>query len=836
MSSVLTQHYNTRRTGANLEEAILDITNVRPDTFGLVHRYKVPGQVYAQPLFVEQAVVPNQDKKNLLYVCTMHNTVHAFNADPPFDTVWETSTPLRPSIALPDPEIGDGAYKDIHKEVGILSTPVASLAHNALFLVLTTKEKGVYGHFLFSLDLGTGAVNAGFPVKIEGEVTIGTTKVSFDSRRQLQRSGLLELDKEVIYFAFASYGDREPYNGWIFGYGVDGTRQAMLNTTPLGKEAGIWQAGQGLAKSDADNIFAITGNGSFEAPRNPRVFPAPQSGWQLGDCFLKMDRNLNLRGWFSPFNNQELDAGDTDLGSAGPVLLPFNPGGGAGGDVLIGGGKEGRIYVLEPNSNLGLFNPQSNSNALQDFQATSIPRSRGDYPQDPSAGYTYHIHGSPVFWQNNKEALVYVWGENDWLRAYGYGGGRFRLSHDYLFADPKRTLDEISEHAVVPVDFKGTQFALAWTGTGKGYVNVIISANGRDFDDKVTLKKDGLRSDHEPGFAAGSGRAVIAWTGTDTHLNFIETIDLIHYFNKRTYDGGSSPEERSDHGPSLTFGSGRFFVAYTGTDGQINVMTSLNGVDYADKVVLPDQFTDEGPRIAFAGGLVYVLWKGMDNQLNVLEMTSAAKPSPTGRHVVIGEHSDFAPSLAGDPASGKVYLAWTGREKVLVTNVDRRLNTMAWNSANDLMTGVAGRKQVQVERSNAGPCLAMFGGQLFIAWNGTDTQLNAAMLFHPEARTSDVKAAEGMPGAILSISAFGSDLHSGILWASRPLTGNAVHATVPGILHAFNAADITQELWNSEKNPGDGGYDFAKFCPPTVADGHVYLATFSNEVRVYGLR
>jgi hypothetical protein len=29
--------------------------------------------------------------------------------------------------------------------------------------------------------------------------------------------------------------------------------------------------------------------------------------------------------------------------------------------------------------------------------------------------------------------------------------------------------------------------------------------------------------------------------------------------------------------------------------------------------------------------------------------------------------------------------------------------------------------------------------------------------------------------------------------------------------------------------------NFAKFTPPTVADGHVFLATFSNTLRVYGL-
>jgi hypothetical protein len=56
-----------------------------------------------------------------------------------------------------------------------------------------------------------------------------------------------------------------------------------------------------------------------------------------------------------------------------------------------------------------------------------------------------------------------------------------------------------------------------------------------------------------------------------------------------------------------------------------------------------------------------------------------------------------------------------------------------------------------------------------------------------------------------------------------------------GILRAFDANDITKELWNSNNNPGDYVPSFAKFCSPTIANGRVYLATFSGQVLVYGL-
>jgi PKD repeat protein len=58
----------------------------------------------------------------------------------------------------------------------------------------------------------------------------------------------------------------------------------------------------------------------------------------------------------------------------------------------------------------------------------------------------------------------------------------------------------------------------------------------------------------------------------------------------------------------------------------------------------------------------------------------------------------------------------------------------------------------------------------------------------------------------------------------------------PGILHAYNAQNVTSELWNSQQvSARDSVGNYAKFCPPTVANGKVYLATFSSRLNVYGL-
>jgi outer membrane protein assembly factor BamB len=80
---------------------------------------------------------------------------------------------------------------------------------------------------------------------------------------------------------------------------------------------------------------------------------------------------------------------------------------------------------------------------------------------------------------------------------------------------------------------------------------------------------------------------------------------------------------------------------------------------------------------------------------------------------------------------------------------------------------------------------------------------------------------ECMPGGILSISADAYDPATGIVWASVPTQGNAEFTNQPGILHAVNAVTL-QPLWN---NAGETPpYFFAKFTPPTIADGKVFLA------------
>lgn len=105
------------------------------------------------------------------------------------------------------------------------------------------------------------------------------------------------------------------------------------------------------------------------------------------------------------------------------------------------------------------------------------------------------------------------------------------------------------------------------------------------------------------------------------------------------------------------------------------------------------------------------------------------------------------------------------------------------------------------------------------------------------AIASSVSPPTGHSGAVLSVSSDGSKDGTGIVWAAYAATGDAEHDVSQGVLRAFDATDVSRELWSTQRNgTRDGAGAYAKFSSPTIANGHVYLPTFSNQVVVYGLQ
>ncbi len=86
----------------------------------------------------------------------------------------------------------------------------------------------------------------------------------------------------------------------------------------------------------------------------------------------------------------------------------------------------------------------------------------------------------------------------------------------------------------------------------------------------------------------------------------------------------------------------------------------------------------------------------------------------------------------------------------------------------------------------------------------------------------------------MSVSANGTAAGSGILWATYSLSGEANGNPYPAVFQAFDASTLSL-IYDASVNPNDNPGDWSKWCPPTVANGKVYLATFDGVVNVYGL-
>jgi len=89
----------------------------------------------------------------------------------------------------------------------------------------------------------------------------------------------------------------------------------------------------------------------------------------------------------------------------------------------------------------------------------------------------------------------------------------------------------------------------------------------------------------------------------------------------------------------------------------------------------------------------------------------------------------------------------------------------------------------------------------------------------------------GNPGATPAISANGTS--NGIVWLIETKTWNG--ADRPAVLHAYDAANVARELYNSEQNSARDRVGLTlRFTIPTVVDGRVYVDA-KHRVDVYGL-
>jgi len=107
---------------------------------------------------------------------------------------------------------------------------------------------------------------------------------------------------------------------------------------------------------------------------------------------------------------------------------------------------------------------------------------------------------------------------------------------------------------------------------------------------------------------------------------------------------------------------------------------------------------------------------------------------------------------------------------------------------------------------------------------------------NPFAQPCGQEARHWMPGGIISVSSDGNKPETGIVWVLVPANGDAnSFRGVKGMLLALDAEDVSKELWRSQGNDAalsdtkDSLGLLARFVPPTVANGKVFVATAGDK-------
>ena len=395
---VLTSHNDNLRTGQNVNETILTPANVGSPGFGRLFSYAVDGNIYGQPLYIQNLTV-NGANHNVAYVATEHNSVYAFDADGlQGGSLWQVNfnNPAAGVIPVPMSDVNDPA---IIPENGITSTMVIDPVSSTIYVVVATRENSTYVSRLHALDLATGSEKFNGPVAIQGSAPgtgFGSVAgvVPFTVRIHRQRPGLL-LNQGVVYVGYSSYDDHGLAHGWLFGYDAQSLQQvSTFITSPNGKFGGIWGAGSSPSADANGKVYFPTGDGDYFQMTD------------FGDSVVQLTPGTGLltaSDFFTPFNNVVLSSRNLDLGSGGAILLPDQTG--PFPHLLLAAGKQGTMYLLN-RDNLGGVQVGSDTAPVQVI-----------------VGGTGPMYGSPAYW-NGK---VYIQGASSVLRVYQLVNGKLVL-------------------------------------------------------------------------------------------------------------------------------------------------------------------------------------------------------------------------------------------------------------------------------------------------------------------------------------------------------------------------------------------------------------------------
>ncbi len=233
-------------------------------------------------------------------------------------------------------------------------------------------------------------------------------RVTFDPTKEKLASPFSISGNELIVVTDGYDGDTPPYQGHVVtidrGTGrIDhvwntlcSNRRHLIDPPAScpASDSAIWGRAGAVLEPGSHRILVATGNGPFNGVTD----------W--GDSVLELtpDASRLLHNW-TPTDQAQLNADDTDLGSTSPAILP--PTGGY--RLAVQGGKDGMLHLL-------------NLNRLDATTGGAGPRLGGEL-QDISSPGGDQVFTAPAVWSHGGRAYVFV-ADNSGTAAYTVALGR----------------------------------------------------------------------------------------------------------------------------------------------------------------------------------------------------------------------------------------------------------------------------------------------------------------------------------------------------------------------------------------------------------------------------
>jgi PQQ enzyme repeat len=518
--NVTQQHNNLSRDGLYIDSAFTPANSANL-TRDLNFNGTISGNVYAQPLYIEGG--PNGA---MVIAVTESNNVYALNAATGA-VIWQRNLGPAVTSGLPCGNINP---------LGISGTPVVDLASRSLFLDAMI-DGNPKKHFVYSLNVDTGATKPGWPVDLNATASFNGT--AFTSNVQNER-GALAVVNGIVYVPFSGHaGDCGTYHGWVVGIAINNPSNVTAwATSAVG--GGIW--GHSGVASDGTSMFVITGN-TFNT----------QGNWMGGEAVIRLQAGPVFSDFWAPSNWFSLDQSDTDLGGVSATLVDVP--GATPSQLVLALGKDGKAYLLNRNSLGGVSAPVASAtlpSPVKGQSAATYHTGQGTYfvfhtENGAVAAYRVTATSPPTIvpaWNVSQTGLASVWitstdGSNNAIVWVAGGGGDGRL-HAY---------DGDTGHVI----YAGGGANELMTGTRKW--NTGIVARGHIYypaDNKIYAFK-------VPAAPSAVARAAVADFNGDDHPDWVlrnagTRRTAIWYLNDNVFVG-------SAYGPTLAAGWGLRAVA-----------------------------------------------------------------------------------------------------------------------------------------------------------------------------------------------------------------------------------------------------------------------------------